>query len=158
MSYDTMTDMLATLAVSIMPVSWEVVCRWAPHLVLSVTSCSSNTITLQWRITTTAVARRSCRTYKNFMHEEQIIIMFYIYIFYFFSMYLLLFSIVLYRTIVTDYTDNIFLYNYVWQMQQIIHLSLVWCFTPALGKPMEKNREVSGVNTWCPAIVPKNTK
>ena len=73
-------------------------------------------------------------------------------------MYLLLFSIVLYRTIVTDYTDNIFLYNYVWQMHQIIHLSPVRCFTPALGKTMEKNREVSGVNAWCPAIVPKNTK
>ena len=31
-------------------------------------------------------------------------------------MYLVLFSIVLYRTIVTAYTDNIFLYNYLRQM------------------------------------------
>ena len=32
------------------------------------------------------------------------------------SLYLLLFLIILYRTIVTVYTDNIFLYNYLWQM------------------------------------------
>ena len=57
-------------------------------------------------------------------------------------MYLVLFSIVLYRTIVTVYTDNIFLYNY---LQQIIHLSPVGCFTPARGKSMQKNLKVSGV-------------
>ena len=49
-------------------------------------------------------------------------------------MYLVLFPIVLYRTIVTVYADNIFLYNYQWQMHQIIHLSPVGCFTPARGK------------------------
>ena len=61
-------------------------------------------------------------------------------------MYLVLFSIVLYRTIVTVYTDNIFLYNYLRQMHQIIHLSPVGCFTPTRGKTVQKNREVSGVN------------
>ena len=34
------------------------------------------------------------------------------------SLYLLLFLIVLYRTIVTVYTDNICIYNYLWQMHQ----------------------------------------
>ena len=57
-------------------------------------------------------------------------------------MCLVLFSIVLYRTIVIVYTDNIFLYNYLWQMHQIIHLSRVGCFTPARGKTVQKNREV----------------
>ena len=141
-----MSDVHATLAVSIMPASWEVVCRWAPHLVLSITSGFSNTITLQRCITTISVVRRSCRTHENCMHAEQIIIILYMYFFLFCSMYMVLFSIVLYRTIVTVYTDNIFLYNNLWQMCQIIHLSLVWCFTPALGKSMQKHREVSGVN------------
>ena len=59
-------------------------------------------------------------------------------------MYLVLFSIVLYITIVTVYTDNIFLYNYLWQIHQIIYLSPVGCFTPARGKTVQKNREVSG--------------
>ena len=36
--------------------------------------------------------------------------------------------------------------NYLWQMHQIIHLSPVGCFTPARGKTVQKNREVSGVN------------
>ena len=40
-------------------------------------------------------------------------------------MYLLLFPIVLYRTIVTVYTYNIFVYNYLRQMHEIIHLSPV---------------------------------
>ena len=40
----------------------------------------SNTITWQRRVTTTAIARRSCRTRENCMHAEQIIIF---YIFYF---------------------------------------------------------------------------
>ena len=72
---------------------------------------------------------------------------YFLHIFFIFcSMYLVLFSIVLYRTIVTIYTDNIFLYNYLWQMHQIIHLSPVGCFTPARGKTVQKNREVSGVN------------
>ena len=59
-------------------------------------------------------------------------------------MYLVLLSIVLYRTIVTVYTDNIFLYNYLRQMHQIINLSPAGCFTPAEGKTVQKNREVSG--------------
>ena len=128
-----------------MPVSWEVVCRWAPHPVLSITSGFSNTTTLQQRLATTTVGRRSCHTHENCMHAEQIIIIFNIYIFFFCSLYLLLFLIVLYRTIVTVYTDNIFLYNYLWQMHQIIHLSPVGCFTPARGKTVQKNREVSGL-------------
>ena len=53
-------------------------------------------------------------------------------------MYLVLLSIVLYRTIVTVYTNNIFLYNYLLQMHQIFHLSLVGCFTPARGKIVQK--------------------
>ena len=69
--------------------------------------------------------------------------------FIFCSLYLLLFLIVLYRTIVTVYTDNIFLYNYLWQMHQIIHLSQVGCFTQARGKTVQKNREVSGVKKKC---------
>ena len=48
-------------------------------------------------------------------------------------------------TIVTVSTDNIFLYNYLKQVHQIIHLSLVGCFTPARGKSMQKNCEVSRV-------------
>ena len=60
-------------------------------------------------------------------------------------MYLVLFSIVLYRTIVTVGTDNIFLYNYLRQMHQIINISPVGCFTTARGKTVQKNREVSGV-------------
>ena len=88
---------------------------------------------------------RGCRTHENCMRTEQIIIIFYIFIFIFCSMYLVLFSIVLCRTIVTVYTDNIFLYNYLRQMHQIIHLSPVGCFTPAQGKTVRKNREVSGV-------------
>ena len=67
-------------------------------------------------------------------------------------MYLVLFSIVLYRTIVTVYTDNIFQYNYRWQMHQIIHLSPVGCFTPARGKTEQKNREVSGVKYILPCF------
>ena len=41
--------------------------------------------------------------------------------------------------------DNIFLYNYLQQMQQIIHFSPVGCFTTARSKSMQKNREVSWV-------------
>ena len=85
----------------------------------------SNTITRQRRFTTTAVARRSCRTHENCMHAEQIIIIFYIFYFIFCSIYLVLFSIVWYWTIVTVYTNNIFLYNYRQQMHQIIHVSPV---------------------------------
>ena len=88
-----------------------------------------------------------CHTHEDCMHAEQIIIIFYIYIFIFCSLYLLLFLIVLYRTIVAVYTDNIFLYNYLWQMHQIIHLSLVGCFTPARGKTVQKNRQVGGVKS-----------
>ena len=88
---------------------------------------------------------RSCRTHENCIRAEQIIIIFYLFIFIFCSMYLVLFSIVLYRTIVTVYTNHIFLYNYLQQMHQIIHLSPVGCFTPARGKTMQKNHEVSRV-------------
>ena len=129
------SDMHETSAVSTMPASWEVVCHWAPHPVLSITSGLSNTTTLQRGITTTAVGRRSCRTHENCMHAEQIIIIFYIFFFSLCSMYLVLFSIVLYRRIVTVHTDNIFLYNYLWQMHQIIHLSRVGCFTQTEVKP-----------------------
>ena len=112
-----------------MPPSWQAVCCWAPHPVLSFTSDFSNT--------TTATGRRSCRTHENCMHAEQIIIIFHI-DFFFCSIYLVLFSIVLYR-IVTVYTDNIFL----WQMH-----SPVGCFTPARGKNVQKNRNVSRVNQF----------
>ena len=112
-----MSDVHAALAVCIMPTSWEVVCPWAPHPVLSITSGFSNTITRQRHVTTTAVARRSCHTHENCMHAEQIIIIFYIFSF-FCSMYLVLFSIVLYRTIVTVYANNVFVYNYRRQMHQ----------------------------------------
>ena len=127
-----------TSAMSTMPASWEVVCRWAPYPVLSITSGFSNTTTLQRCITTTAVWSRSCRTHESCMNAEQIIIIWYIYI------YILLyvfgiFSILLYRTIVTVYTDNIFLYNYLWQIHQIIHLSPVGYLTPARGKTVQKN-------------------
>ena len=133
-------------ALTVMPASWEVVCCWVPHPVLSIISGLSNTTTLQRGIATTVVGRRSCGTHENWMHAEQIIIIFYIIFFIFCSMYLVSFSIVQYRTIVTVYTDNIFLYDYLLQMHQIIHLSPVGCFNPARGKTVEKNREVSGVN------------
>ena len=107
-------------AVSVMPASWEVVCPWVPHSVLSIISGVSNTTTLQRRITTTTVVRRSCHTHENCMHAEQIIIIFYIIFFIFCSMYLVLFSIILHRTIVTVYTDNIFLCNYLRQMHHTI--------------------------------------
>ena len=129
-----MSDVSRALAVSIMPVSWEVVCRWAPHPVLSTTSGFSNTITLHRRITTAAVTRCRCHTHENCMHAEQLIFIFFVFLFIFCSMYLVLFSIVLYRTIVTVYTDNICQYNYIWQMHQIIYLSPVGCFTPARDK------------------------
>ena len=90
---------------------------------------------------------RSCHTHDDCMHAEQIIIIFYILFVIFCSMYLVLFSIVLYRTIVTVYTDNIFLYNYLRQMHQIIYLSLLGCFTPARGKTVQKNREARGGKT-----------
>ena len=84
---------------------------------------------------------------ENFMHADQIIIIFYIYIFIFCSLYLLLFLIVLYRTIVTVYSDNMVLYNYLWQMHQIIiiHLSPVGCFTPARGRLCKKIATQAGL-------------
>ena len=139
------SDVHATSAVHTMQASWEIVCRWAPHPVLAITSGFSNTITRQRRLTTTAVWRRSCGTHENCMHAEQIIIIFYLIFFIFCSLYLLLFLIVLYRTRVTFYTNCIYPYNYLWQMHRIIHLSPVGCFTPARGKTVPKNREVSGV-------------
>ena len=95
--------------------------------------------------------RRSFRTHEDCMHAEQIILIFYILFVIFCSMYLVLFSIALYRRIVTVNTDNIFPYNYLWQMHQIIYLSLVGCFTPAQGKTVQTNREVSGVKLTCSA-------
>ena len=71
---------------------------------------------------------------------------YFLYIFIYFLLYV--FGSVLnllYRTIVTVYTDNIFLYNYQRQMRQIINLSPAGCFTPARGKTVQKNCEVSGV-------------
>ena len=85
-----MSDVHATLAVSILPASREVVCRWASHPVLSMTSSFSNTITRQRRITTTAVAWGCCRTHENCMHAEQIIIISR----YFFYLLLFVFGIV----------------------------------------------------------------
>ena len=73
-------------------------------------------------------------------------------------MCLVLFSIVLYRTKVSVYTDNIFLYNYIRQMYQIIHLSPLGCFTPAPGKIVQKNREVSGVKEARRCIVVYTSK
>ena len=139
------SDVHATSAVYAMPALSQVVCRWMPHPVLSITSGFSNTITRQRRLTTTTVGRCSCHTHENCMHAEQIIIIFYIFFFVFYSLYLSLLLIVLYRTIVTVYTDNIFLYNYLWQMHQLIHLSPVGCCTPARGKTVQKNCEASGV-------------
>ena len=104
----------------------------------SITSGFSNTITRQRRLTTTAVWRRSCHTHENCMHAEQIIIIFNLFFFIFCSLYLLLFLIVLYRARVTVYTDYIFLYNYLWQMHRIMHLSPVGCLTPARGKTVQK--------------------
>ena len=78
----------------------------------------------------------ACRANKNY----------FVYIFFYFllSVFVIAFNCII-QTIVTVYTDNIFLYNYLWQIHQIIHLSPVGCFTPARGKTMQKNREVSGV-------------
>ena len=78
------SDVHATSAVYAMPASWEVVCCWASHPVLSITSDFSNTITLQQCLTTTTIGRRSCHTDENCMHAEQIIIILYIYIYVFF--------------------------------------------------------------------------
>ena len=65
-------------------------------------------------------------------------------------MYLVLFSIVLYRTIDTVYTNNIFLYNYRRQMRQIINLSQVGCFTPAREKKRaKKTRGYAGLIMPC---------
>ena len=129
----TVSDVHEKSAVSTMPASWEVVCCWAPHPVLSITSGFSNTTTRQRGITTTAVGRRSCYTHENCMHAEQIIIIFYIFNYIFCSMYLLFFSIVLYRTIVTVYTENIFLYNYLWQIRK------QWHPRPALSSEGSRN-------------------
>ena len=129
--------------------SWEVMCRWAPHPVLSITSGFSKT--------TTAVGRHSCHTHENCMHAEQIII-FYICFFFFFALYFVLFSIALYRTIVTVYTNNIFLYNYLWEMHQIIiHLSPVGCFTPAGVNRCEKIARKVGLRFWFSAISTRYT-
>ena len=118
-----------TIAMSIMPASWEV-CHWAPHPVFSVISglsaathhrCETQ-LSYPWKL-------HACRANNNY----------FLYIFFnFCSLYFVLFSILLYRTIVAVYTDNIFLYNYLRQMHQIINLSPVGCFTPARGKTLQK--------------------
>ena len=77
----------------------------------------SNTITRQQRIATTAVVRCSCRTHENCMHAEQIMIVFYT--FCFFALCIWYFFNCIIQTIVTVYTNNIFIYNYLWQMHQI---------------------------------------
>ena len=57
--------------------------------------------------------------------------------------------------------NNIFLYTYLLQMHQIIHLSPVGCFTTARGKTVQKNREVSWVNdrisVWKPRGLVSNS-
>ena len=108
-----MSDMHATLAVTIIPASREVVCRWAPHPVLSITA-GFQTPSLG-----------SYASPPRPLHEAVI--------FFFCSMYLLLFSIVLHRTIITVYTDNIFLNNYLHQMHQICLSPIPWkCEKPML--------------------------
>ena len=150
----------ATSPVSVMPASWDVVCSWAHHPVWIIHAgtyhiLNNNTITRHILLKHHHSAAtphhrrcwRSCRTHENCMHAEQIIIIINILYFIFCSICLVLFSIVLYRTIVTVYTENNFLYNYLRQMHQIILLSPLGCFTPTLGKTVQKNREVSWVNT-----------
>ena len=56
--------------------------------------------------------------------------------------YLVSFSIELYRKIVTVFTDNICLYNYLRQMYQIIQLSLEECLSSARSKSVKKYSEV----------------
>ena len=83
------------------------------------------------------------------MHAEQIIIIFPIFFILFFAL-CIWYCFQLYYTeeytVVTVYNDNVFLYNYLLQMHQIIHLSPVGCFTIARGKTVQKNHEVSWVN------------
>ena len=81
--------------------------------------------------------RRRCEMQLSYpwkLHACRAINIYFLCIFIFCSMYLVLFSIVLYRTIVTVYTDNICQYNYIWQSHKIIYLSPVGCFTPARDK------------------------
>ena len=130
-----MSDVPTILAVSIMPASWKVVCRWA--------SRSSRLIYHFWLLK----HHHPAATHHHLRHCEMQLsspwklhactannhyfLYIYLYICY---MYLVLFSIILYRTIVTVCTDNIILHNYLPQMHQIIHLSPVGCFSPARGK------------------------
>ena len=107
------------LAVSVMPASWEVV-------------------SLLSQLSLTTFVRDSCDAHENCMHAEQIIIIFYIFFFIFCYKYLVLFSIVLCRTIATVYTDNIFLYNYLRQIHQIIHLSPAGFLPQPEVKPCKK--------------------
>ena len=134
----------ATSPVSVMPASWEVVCSWAHHpsylplLVSQTPSLGGDASRPPALLTQLSYPWKphACRANNNY----------FLYIlFYFLLMCMVLFSIVLYRTIVTVYSDNIFLYNYLRQMHQIIHLSPLWCFTTARGKSVQKNREVSGI-------------
>ena len=76
------------------------------------------------------------------MHAKQRIIIFHIFFFYYL---LYVFGIVLncfMQNNITVYPDNMFLYNYLWQMYQIIHLSLEDCLSSARGKRVQKNSAV----------------
>ena len=88
---------IGRLAVSIMPVSWEVACRWAAHAA---------------HLATHYYLRRCERllAYPCKLHAcKQIIIIFYIFFFVIICyIYLVLFSIVLCRTIINVCPDNIF--------------------------------------------------
>ena len=135
-----MSDVCAILAVSIMPASWEVLCRWPSHLSLLVSQTPSPAATHH--------QLRHCETQLSYpwkLHACKANNNYFLYIFYFLLYVYGVFSIVLYRTIVTVYTSIIFLYNYQLQMHQIIHLLPVGCVSPARGKNMLKNSEVSNV-------------
>ena len=85
---------------------------------------------------------RRCETQLSYpwkLHKCRANNNYFLYISFYFLIYV--FGIVLnciFRTIVTLYTDNIFLYNYLQQMHYIIHLSPVGSFTPARGKKHAK--------------------
>ena len=55
----------------------------------------SNTTTLQRRLTTTTVGRRSCHTHENCMHAEQIIIIFSIFFHFLLSVFVIVFNCII---------------------------------------------------------------
>ena len=137
-----MSEVHATLAVSIMPASWEVACRWAAHPVSCTTSGFSH-----HHSAATHHHLRHCETllaYPWKLHACKANNYYFLYLLFkiICCMYFVLFSIVLYRTIVTVYTDNIFLHNYLWQMYQIIQLSLEGRLSSARGKSVQKYSKV----------------